>query len=225
MRVVIEGVSGPGKGKTVSLRKDQVLTVGRTEWSDVSIESDAQISARHFTVEHNGEVVVLNDLQSTNGVRINGEDVQQAHLQDGDQISAGLTTFVVHISDTANQYTPLAPNPYPNAPRDPAHPDAYATGQAPVAPVQQPPAAPAHGSIQGGYSSPIGGPPNPPGNYPLQNPSPNIKQPSTPQSVGQSPIAGYDDFAQPANPDPSQPPQVNPAQIPPAPIPPATEPK
>ena len=185
MRVVIEGVSGPGQGRTLNLRKDQVLTVGRTEWSDVAIENDAQISARHFTVEHNGKVVVLNDLQSTNGVRVNGEEVQQAHLQDGDQIAAGLTTFVVHIKDVAGQHTPLAPNPYPNAPQDPAHPDNYATGQAPgPAPQNQ---SPQTSSPPGNYASPIGGSPIGQGSAP----PPQAHKPSTPQSVGQSPIAGY----------------------------------
>lgn len=101
MRVIVEAVSGPGKGRVISLKQGSLMVVGRTEWSDVCISADQQMSARHFALESGAGGLKLVDQGSTNGTQVNGEFVKEAPLYDGDQIMAGTTTFRVRVEESS----------------------------------------------------------------------------------------------------------------------------
>lgn len=128
MRVIVEAVSGPGKGRQLTLKPGDVIVVGRTEWSDVCIGADQQMSARHFAIESGSDGVRLIDQGSTNGTQVNGEFVKEAPLYEGDQIVAGTTAFQVRIEQSTTAVppgtTPASPatnpfgesNPSPYAP-------------------------------------------------------------------------------------------------------------
>ena len=58
-------------GKTVVLEKD-VITIGRDANSDIAL-IDSGISRHHARIERRERDVVIIDLESTNGVRVNGE--------------------------------------------------------------------------------------------------------------------------------------------------------
>jgi len=64
------------------------LRLGRGQASDVVLEARS-VSRRHAVVTRRGDDVVLWDDRSLNGVRVNGERVTQAVLQDGDAIVLG----------------------------------------------------------------------------------------------------------------------------------------
>ena len=64
------------------------LRLGRGQASDVVLE-DRSVSRRHAVVTRRGGEVVLWDDRSLNGVRVNGERVQQAVLGAGDAIALG----------------------------------------------------------------------------------------------------------------------------------------
>ncbi|HUC37158.1 MAG TPA: DUF3662 and FHA domain-containing protein [Acidimicrobiales bacterium] len=53
--------------------------------------SDSNVSRRHAEVRRQGNEVVLFDLGSTNGTRVNGVPVRERVLADGDEISVGTT--------------------------------------------------------------------------------------------------------------------------------------
>jgi pSer/pThr/pTyr-binding forkhead associated (FHA) protein len=64
------------------------LTVGREEGNPVQL-NDERISRFHLKIQEDGGRIVLTDLQSTNGTKINGESIQLWVLRPGDVIAVG----------------------------------------------------------------------------------------------------------------------------------------
>lgn len=83
-RLVVE--AGPGKGKQFVLDRDE-LTLGQAPECEVRLDH-ASVSRAHAKIVNVGGVRIL-DLQSTNGVRVNGRDVPYAELEPGDLIELG----------------------------------------------------------------------------------------------------------------------------------------
>ncbi|MHB8463319.1 MAG: FhaA domain-containing protein [Acidimicrobiales bacterium] len=67
---------------------DDPVTVGRASECDVVL-ADPTVSKRHLELRRRGGDVVLIDLDSTNGTRINGAVVRERVLADGDNIHVG----------------------------------------------------------------------------------------------------------------------------------------
>jgi pSer/pThr/pTyr-binding forkhead associated (FHA) protein len=63
-------------------------TIGRDENCAVFIDAN-KISRQHAEVQHRGEAFLLKDLGSTNGTWVNGQQIDQHILQDGDVIRIG----------------------------------------------------------------------------------------------------------------------------------------
>ena len=77
---------GPEPGQTFTLDRD-TLTIGRDPTSEVVIV-DAQVSRQHARLVRQGNVVLLEDLGSTNGTFVNGVRVTTSHaLSNGDVIA------------------------------------------------------------------------------------------------------------------------------------------
>jgi len=76
---------------------EEPLTVGRGSDCDVTL-SDPTVSKRHLELFHQGGDVILRDLGSTNGTRVNGVGVRERTLADGDEIHLGAT--VLHYRAT-----------------------------------------------------------------------------------------------------------------------------
>ena len=55
--------------------------------------NDPNVSRRHAAIHRRGSEVVVADLGSTNGTRVNGAQVRERVLQDGDDVSIGTTTI------------------------------------------------------------------------------------------------------------------------------------
>jgi pSer/pThr/pTyr-binding forkhead associated (FHA) protein len=65
------------------------FSIGRTPENDLQI-SDAALSRRHAKIERFGDIFVLSDYGSSNGTRINGEEVTQpVAIQNGDTLMLG----------------------------------------------------------------------------------------------------------------------------------------
>lgn len=71
------------------------LTLGRRAQNDVRLE-DPAISGVHAVIFRAGADAVLEDLDSTNGTRVNGQPVKKHFLQDGDVIEMANHKFVYH---------------------------------------------------------------------------------------------------------------------------------
>ena len=83
MRVVLRGLGGKYHGNSVSL--EQPRTVGRARDAHIRID-DPGFAERHARLELRGERVLLRDLGSSEGTRVNGVAVRDALLVSGDQI-------------------------------------------------------------------------------------------------------------------------------------------
>jgi hypothetical protein len=68
------------------------VVVGRLPECAVML-SDPNVSRRHAEIRRRGSEVVVRDLQSTNGTRVNGLPVTEHVLADGDEITVGTTTL------------------------------------------------------------------------------------------------------------------------------------
>ncbi len=66
------------------------LVVGRMPECDVAL-SDANVSRRHAEVRRQGTGFVVVDLGSTNGTRVNGAQIKERLLNNGDEITVGAT--------------------------------------------------------------------------------------------------------------------------------------
>ncbi len=72
-------------------RLDAPATVlGRSRQCDVVI-NDPNVSRRHAEVRREGDGYVLVDLDSTNGITLNGQGVKRAALAEGDRLQLGTT--------------------------------------------------------------------------------------------------------------------------------------
>ncbi len=78
----------------VALRGEQVV-VGRLSDCQVRLV-DANVSRRHAAFIRIDDGWAIEDLESTNGTRLNGQPVTRARLRDGDVIEIGVTQFVYH---------------------------------------------------------------------------------------------------------------------------------
>lgn len=108
MRFVIEVTNGLQLGKRWLLRANEQMTFGRTERADVSFPEDDQMSSIHFQVVLDRVACHLTDLQSSNGLFVNDEQVSSCVLRHHDVIRAGGTNFLAHLegglpNDAANE--------------------------------------------------------------------------------------------------------------------------
>ena len=78
-------------GERVVLGADPI-TIGRLPESSVVV-TDPNASRRHAEIRRDGNDVVVVDLGSTNGTRVNGAPIRERVLEDGDEIVIG-TTFL-----------------------------------------------------------------------------------------------------------------------------------
>jgi pSer/pThr/pTyr-binding forkhead associated (FHA) protein len=79
-------------GRTVTVDEGP-LTIGRLPECSIVVE-DANVSRRHAELRRDGDDVVVSDLGSTNGTRVNGAQVRGARrLNDGDEITVGRTSL------------------------------------------------------------------------------------------------------------------------------------
>jgi len=114
MRVILEVISGPDKGRKSHLNAQQSVTVGRTEWSEFVVPHDPRMSSEHFTLQVGGNTCHLRDKDSRNGTFVNGRQVKKdVELFDGDKILAGGTNFVVWIGHDSLSGPPTTPLPLP----------------------------------------------------------------------------------------------------------------
>ncbi len=65
-----------------------VTSIGRNKRCDVVLP-DPNVSRRHAEIRREGDDYVIIDLDSTNGVQINGRGVKRAKLADGDRLTLG----------------------------------------------------------------------------------------------------------------------------------------
>ena len=74
------------------------ITIGREEGNEIQL-NDERISRFHAKLQLDHEQVVLTDLESTNGTKVNGEEVQIRILRYGDLVSVGRSVLLFGSRD------------------------------------------------------------------------------------------------------------------------------
>lgn len=69
------------------------VTIGREEGNSLQL-NDERVSRFHVKIQEDQDKVVLTDLESTNGTKVNGEDIQLRILRYGDIISMGRSVLL-----------------------------------------------------------------------------------------------------------------------------------
>lgn len=91
--VTIKVLHGSDRGK-VFHELATPLTIGREEGNSIQL-NDERVSRCHFKIQRDNDRLVLTDLDSTNGTKVNGEECQLKILRHGDLIAVGRTMMLV----------------------------------------------------------------------------------------------------------------------------------
>jgi pSer/pThr/pTyr-binding forkhead associated (FHA) protein len=86
--------NGEFEGMTYDLVEEETL-IGRNPTTNITL-LDEGISREHAVVlfDEDEAAHMVEDLQSTNGTKVNGKRVRSALLEDGDEIQVGHTCFL-----------------------------------------------------------------------------------------------------------------------------------
>ena len=91
--------NGGFEGMEYELNGEETI-IGRNPTTDVTL-LDENISREHAIVLRDEETGTysIEDLQSTNGTKVNGKGVRSADIQPGDEIEIGHTRFELVVKD------------------------------------------------------------------------------------------------------------------------------
>ena len=89
----LEILNGGFEGMAYDLNTEEIV-IGRNPTTDITL-LDEGISREHAVIHYDEDALgyVIEDLQSTNGTRLNGKRIRSAPLNEGDEIQIGQTMF------------------------------------------------------------------------------------------------------------------------------------
>ena len=127
------------QGRPIVLDK-AVVFIGRHPECDVVLKTSRKVSRKHCCIAQVDARVVVRDLGSMNGVRLNGERVQhEATVRLGDQVTIGDVGYVLQTHDAVAR--PRSQQP-PNGRQSPAAPAPAAPSKTPARPPAERPDPP-----------------------------------------------------------------------------------
>jgi serine/threonine-protein kinase len=97
MRVILDVLDGPRKGRSFVFDRHDTFIVGRSRFVHCSMPEDSALSRDHFLIEINPPRCEVRDLGSTNGTYVNEQRVDRTRLRSGDRIAAGQSLFRVRV--------------------------------------------------------------------------------------------------------------------------------
>lgn len=74
------------------------VTIGREEGNTIQL-NDERVSRFHIKIQEDNDNLVLTDLESTNGTKVNGEEIQLRILRVGDMIALGRSVLLLGSRD------------------------------------------------------------------------------------------------------------------------------
>ena len=96
-RITLRVLDGADRGQVFD-NLQAPITIGREEGNSVQL-NDERISRFHIKIQADQDKLVLTDLESTNGTRVNGEDTQLRILRYGDVVSVGRSVLLFGTRD------------------------------------------------------------------------------------------------------------------------------
>lgn len=97
MAITLRILDGADRGKVFGDLATPV-TIGREEGNSIQL-NDERVSRFHLKIQEDHEKLVLTDLESTNGTKVNGEDIQLRILRFGDMITLGRSVLLFGSRD------------------------------------------------------------------------------------------------------------------------------
>ena len=94
IRLTLSGINNPDL-KMVSITDS--ATAGRRSTNNLLI-SDSAVSGEHCKFTYDGEALFIEDLNSTNGTFLNGEQIEKAEIKSGDKIILGQKQYRITLS-------------------------------------------------------------------------------------------------------------------------------
>ena len=91
--ITLRVLDGADRGRVFE-NLDTPVTIGREEGNSIQL-NDERVSRFHVKIQADQDKIVLTDLESTNGTKVNGEDIQLRILRYGDMISLGRTVMLI----------------------------------------------------------------------------------------------------------------------------------
>jgi pSer/pThr/pTyr-binding forkhead associated (FHA) protein len=98
LRATLLVKTGDFAGLRYPLAAEETL-IGRNPTTDITLVDDG-ISREHSMILYDSadDSYTIEDLQSTNGTKVNGKRVRSAPLSDGDEIEIGRTLFLFKLA-------------------------------------------------------------------------------------------------------------------------------
>jgi pSer/pThr/pTyr-binding forkhead associated (FHA) protein len=90
----LEQIEGPGAPRTIPLQMVHMI-VGRAPNAAIRIDS-IEVSRQHMALRRVGDEYRCEDLESRNGIYLNGIKIHSVLLREGDTIQLGNVVFVFH---------------------------------------------------------------------------------------------------------------------------------
>lgn len=91
-RITLRVLDGADRGRVFE-QLPVPVTIGREEGNTIQL-NDERVSRYHIKIQEDNDRLVLTDLESTNGTKVNGEDIQLRILRHGDMISVGRSVLL-----------------------------------------------------------------------------------------------------------------------------------
>jgi predicted component of type VI protein secretion system len=101
-------------GPSILLDKP-ILLLGRHGECDIQLNS-RKVSRRHCCIAQVNDYLVVRDLGSTNGIRINGHRVLEGKLHSGDELTVGNFRYQVYLDSGGSAEVRALPPPIAAAP-------------------------------------------------------------------------------------------------------------
>ena len=114
-RITLRVISGADRGR-VYRELPMPITIGREEGNVVQL-NDERISRFHVKIQEDDGRLVITDLDSTNGTRVNGHVCNLKILRNGDTISVGRTVLWVGTREQVAHWFDANRDPTASGPR------------------------------------------------------------------------------------------------------------
>jgi hypothetical protein len=98
VHALLKIVEGNDKGEEIALHRGGSVTVGRSHQAMRRLQ-DEHLSRVHACFDWTGDACVVRDLNSRNGVFVNGAKVERHSLRSGDRVKIGGVVFEVSFRD------------------------------------------------------------------------------------------------------------------------------
>ncbi len=111
MKVILEVIAGPEKGRKFEIDKPDILVMGRAKDAHIRLsDEDPYISRRHVLLEVYPPRIIMTNISERNIPMVNEEKTSSAELKNGDIIEIGFTQLKVTVAFDTTSRTVKCPD-------------------------------------------------------------------------------------------------------------------